>query len=221
MNSPDTAIFSIKGKDAASNLPIQQSDAFVMMYHGMIIERHGLDSMLLAILLLKEKIPELVFHVFGDGDFVPKFLELLNELGLQGFVKYHGPVSHEVIAEAIEKIDLGIIPNKRNPFTEINMPTRIFEYLSMGKPVIAPNTTGIRDYFDKDSLPFFEPGDEKSLAAQILNLYQNPSFRQDCLIRGNKIYQAHRWELESKKLVNIVKNISPQNNMETATKSIL
>ena len=151
------------------------------------------------------KIPKLVFHVFGDGDFVPRFLELINELSLQDFVKYHGFVSKEVIVKAIEKIDLGIVPNKRSPFTEINMPTRIFEYLSMGKPFIAPSTTGIRDYFDKDSLPFFEPGDEKSLASEILNLYQNPSLRQDYLIRGNKIYQAHNWELESEKLVNIIK----------------
>jgi hypothetical protein len=36
-------------------------------------------------------------------------------------------------------------------------------------------------------------------------LYQNPSLRQDYLLRGNKIYQAHKWELEYKKLVNIIK----------------
>jgi peptidoglycan/xylan/chitin deacetylase (PgdA/CDA1 family) len=80
----------------------------------------------------------------------------------------------------------------------------------MGKPVIAPNTTGIRDYFDNQSLPFFEPGDEKSLASEILNLYQNPSLRQDYCIQGNKIYKAHSWELESEKLFNLIRDISPQ-----------
>ena len=149
------------------------------MYHGLISERNGLDSALQAIALIKNKIPNLIFHVFGNGDFVPGFLELVNELSLQAVVKYHGNVSLEAIADAIEKIDLGIIPNKRSPFTEINMPTRIFEYLSMGKPVIAPNRTGIRDYFDEQSLVFFEPGDEKSLASAILHLYQNHSLRHD------------------------------------------
>ena len=210
MNSPDTAIFIKNNKDTDANDVIQQSDNFVLMYHGTIAERNGLDNALQAIALLKNKIPKLIFHVFGDGDFVPRVLGMINELSLQDFVKYHGPVSLEVIAKAIEKIDLGIVPNKRSPFTEINMPTRIFEYLSMGKPVIAPNTTGIRDYFDRESLPFFEPGDEKSLALSILNLYKNPSLRQDYLMRGNKIYQAHRWELESEKLVNIIRNINPK-----------
>ena len=207
MNSPDTSIFCIKEKDTAVNDANQQPDAFVLMFHGTMVERHGLDTVLQAIVLIKEKIPGLFLQVFGEGDFVPRFLELIDELGLQDLVKYHGPVSLEEIAEAIEKIDLGIIPNKRSLFTEINMPTRIFEYLSMGKPVIAPNTTGIRDYFDKDSLPFFEPGDEKSMASEILNLYQNPSLRQDYVLRGNKIYKAHGWQLESKKLLNLIRNI--------------
>jgi len=80
----------------------------------------------------------------------------------------------------------------------------------MGKPVIAPNTTGIRDYFDKQSLPFFEPGDEKNLASEIVKLYQNPSLRQDYVRQGNKIYKAHSWELESEKLCNLIRDMSPQ-----------
>jgi len=54
--------------------------------------------------------------------------------------------------------NVGLIPNLRNPFTEINMPTRIFENLAMEKPVIVPNTAGIRDYFDDSKMIFFEPG---------------------------------------------------------------
>src|SRR5439155_24815829 len=53
--------------------------------------------------------------------------------------------------------DVGIIPNRRSIFTEINFPTRIFEYLARGKPVIAPLTTGIGDYFSKDELVVFNP----------------------------------------------------------------
>ena len=68
----------------------------------------------------------------------------------------------EEIVKEIEKCDLGIIPNQRNAFTDINTPTRVFEYLAMGKPVIAPSTEGIRDYFDNDSLLFFEAGNSET-----------------------------------------------------------
>jgi len=33
--------------------------------------------------------------------------------------------------------DLGVIPEHHNAFAEINTPTGIFEYLALGKPVIA------------------------------------------------------------------------------------
>ena len=54
--------------------------------------------------------------------------------------------NQDQIVEAINGCDLGIIPNHRNIFTEINTPTRIFEYLALGKPVIAPKAPGIQDY---------------------------------------------------------------------------
>ena len=61
----------------------------------------------------------------------------------------------EKIVEAIDECDVGVIPNRRSIFTELNTPTRIFEYLSRGKPVIAPSAPGIQDYFSGDALVFF------------------------------------------------------------------
>lgn len=123
MNSPDTAIFKPRKDSNGIKDKNEASDLFVLMYHGTIVERNGLDTALYAVAGLKEKVAGIIFHIYGDGDYVPRFLELVEELGLQDIVKYHGFVSLEVIAEAIEGIDVGIIPNKRNPFTEINFPT--------------------------------------------------------------------------------------------------
>ncbi len=204
MNSPDTAIFRSHNGSKQSEDKDATSDHFVLMYHGTVVERNGLDTALYATAALKEKISNLVFHVYGDGDFVPRFLELVEELGLQNVVKYHGFVPLEVIAKAIEGIDVGLIPNKRSSFTEINMPTRIFEYLSMGKPVISPNTRGIRDYFSDRELPFFEPGDVQSLEDCIVEIYEKPALREQFLTLGEKIYLCHRWELQSKELVKYV-----------------
>ena len=84
--------------------------------------------------------------------------------GLQDRVHYLGVKDRTGVVEAIRHCDLGVVPNHRNTFTEINTPTRIFEYLSLGKPVVAPRTLGIEDYFGKDTLLFFEAGDSRDLA---------------------------------------------------------
>ena len=102
---------------------------------------------------------------------------------------------------------MGVIPNKMTPFTNLNLPTRIFEYLAMKKPVIVPHTKGIADYFDEESLHFFEAGNVDSLASAILDVYRNPTRCQSILGRGIEIYNKHRWGTEKRHLVELVKNI--------------
>lgn len=206
MNSPDTSVFRPEVAVCGRETP-RRHNGFAMMYHGTIVERHGLDTAVRAIAKIKNAIPDLVFHVYGDGEFATSFLALVDELDLNKSVQYHGLVPLEDIAEAIRHIDLGIIPNKLSPFTQINMPTRIFEYLCMGKPVVAPRTKGIRDYFDSSELAFFEPGDADDLAGVILDIYRDPEKRLRMLERGIAVYRKHSWELEAAHLTSLTKRL--------------
>ena len=72
--------------------------------------------------------------------------------GLDKFIEYRGSCRLERIVEAIASCDVGVIPNHKNIFTELNTPTRIFECLALGKPVIAPRARGIQDYFGDGSV---------------------------------------------------------------------
>jgi glycosyltransferase involved in cell wall biosynthesis len=207
MNSPDTKIFRTSNAQSyRGTLP--EKRGFALMYHGTIVERHGLDTALGAMARIRSEIPNLVFHVYGEGDFVKQFLEQVDRLNLQNIVIYHGHVPAEVIAESIDAIDGGIIPNKRSVFTEINLPTRIFEYLCMGKPIIAPRTKGIMDYFDDSSIYFFEPGSEESLARVILSMYRDPMCTQFVLKKGMEVYHHHMWETEKQRLVDLVTRLT-------------
>jgi glycosyltransferase involved in cell wall biosynthesis len=204
MNSPDEKIFhGDKNTTPSERLPLDQ-DGFVVMYHGTIVERYGLDIALHAVNLVRDKIPNLVFHVYGDGDYVTSFLNLVAQLNLSDIVKYHGHVSLETISAVIRHINVGLIPNKTSPFTDINMPTRIFEYLSKEKPVIASRTEGILDYFDEESLLFFQPGSAEGLGQMILDVYTNSERCRAILKRGISIYHAHRWEFQRQHFLKLV-----------------
>jgi glycosyltransferase involved in cell wall biosynthesis len=183
---------------------VQKRNEFKIMYHGYISEYNGLDVAIDAIVHAKEEIPELVFHVYGSGNYLEKVQEQIRSMNLKGTVKIHGAVPIECIARAIQSINVGIISNKLTPFTNLNFPTRIFEYLIMGKPVIAPRTKGILDYFNEDSLFFFEPGNVEDLAQQIINLKSNGSNCQKIVQKGMKVYDQYRWELQQKHLSNLV-----------------
>jgi glycosyltransferase involved in cell wall biosynthesis len=196
MNSPENEIFDPSKYDYLTQSSANGQKPFKIMYHGLIAERHGLDTALEAIAKLQPMIPTLEFHIFGEHTpYMNKIDSQVRKLLLQSCVYYHGYQSQIEIAKSIQSIDLGIIPNRRSPFTELNMPTRIFEYLAMGKPVVVPNTRGIRDYFGNRSALFFEPGDPQSLGDAILDVYRNPQKADSILALGKSVYETHRWEV--------------------------
>ena len=204
MNTPDEKFF--RHGLYQQEIPNDKSK-FIIMYHGVIVERHGLDEAVNAINILKKDIPEILLWVFGDGEFLDSFLSLVDRLHLHNYVQYKGSVPVEVIVNTIPAINLGIIPNRLGPFTNINFPTRIFEYLFFRKPVIVPKTKGILDYFDDRSIFYFKPNETKSLADVILSIYNNSVDVDKVIQKGYNIYYGHRWELQSKYLINMYKNL--------------
>jgi glycosyltransferase involved in cell wall biosynthesis len=206
MNCPDQEIFSFRAPEGSYER--RPNKPFVLMYHGSIVERHGLDLAIKALEIVRHTIPEIELRVFGSPT---PFLELVRESAewkkLGGAIKYMGPKSLEDIAEAVVECDLGIIPNRRSIFTEINTPTRIFEYLSRGKPVIAPLAPGITDYFGPEDLFYFELGNVSELADGIEQVYRNPLKVQEILERGQEIYLKHSWNQEKERFLNTVAKI--------------
>jgi len=179
-----------------------QARPFRIMFHGLIAERHGLDLALDALVELRMKIPGLEFHIYGHRTaFMNEMERRVQELQLEKIVHYHGHQPRQVIAQAIKNADIGIIPNRRSPFTELNMPTRIFEYLAMHKPVIAPGTIGIRDYFNEQTLLFFDPDKPGSLSEKLFWAYEHPSETETIVNRGHKIYIKHQWPEEERRFI--------------------
>ena len=126
---------------------------FVIMFHGSIVERNGRDIAVEALRLLRVTVPAAELWVYGlSTPFLEQVLGSVAHSGLAHAVRYLGAKSLEEIVVAIQLCDVGVIPNRNNAFTEINTPTRIFEYLSVGKPVVAPRAKGITDYFGPEDM---------------------------------------------------------------------
>jgi glycosyltransferase involved in cell wall biosynthesis len=203
MNSPDGEIFPYR---AARSYSVRTPDQRLrMMYHGSLVERNGLDLAVDALARLHKMTPTAELRIYGRSTpYLERVMDKVRSLGMESNIRYFGAKKLEDLAREIEDCDLGIIPNQRNTFTDINTPTRIFEYLALGKPVIAPQTPGIQDYFDHDSLLFFESGDSEELAKKIEYAASHPIEVAGIAERGQQVYVAHSWQQEKEKLVNMV-----------------
>jgi glycosyltransferase involved in cell wall biosynthesis len=207
INSPDDEVFRFQRGNVRhmTGKNSNESKPFVILYHGSLVHRNGFDLAIESLEKVKKTIPSAQLHVCGKRtDFFEKVMESARQRGLDGNVDYLGVRSVEEIVQAIEDCDLGIIPNHRNIFTEINTPTRIFEYLALAKPVIAPNASGIKDYFGDDDLIFFELGNADDLARKIEFAYSHPNEVAETVKRGQEIYLSHTWSRERFSLLNSI-----------------
>jgi glycosyltransferase involved in cell wall biosynthesis len=205
MNSPDETIFQYRQPATKYLADDGPAEPFIIMYHGSLVERHGLDLAVSALSKLRETVPGAELRIYGRSTpFLNQVIDSAQRSGLGEFVRYLGSKNLEQIAQAIAECDVGVIPNRRSIFTEVNMPTRIFEYLSQGKPVIAPRTPGILDYFGPQELVLFELGDGDDLAKKMAYVFDHRLEMVKMIERGQEVYRAHQWSGERRRFVSLV-----------------
>lgn len=206
MNSPDEEIFCFQKSCSAVSDPSDKR--VIIMYHGSLVERNGLDVAVDALIQVRKSFSAAELRIFGHSTpFFERVMDRVRSEGLQESVRYLGPRRLEDLVPAIQECDVGIIPNHKNAFTAINTPTRIFEYLALGKPVIVPRTPGIEDYFGPDSLVFFEPGESADLAQKIVYVASHIKATTESARRGQQVYLEHTWSKERAALVKTVTDL--------------
>ncbi len=174
MNLPDDRIFA--PRPAASPKP---ADApFVLVYHGTLARRLGLDIAIRALAQARAEVPRIELRIVGAGEERESLIALRDELGLGGSVTFSdGFVPVQAIPALIIDADVGIVPLRISTGTDIMLPTKLLEYVTMGIPAITPKTGTIARYFDDTMVQFFEAENVESLAATIVALQRDPQRR--------------------------------------------
>ncbi len=203
LNAPDEAIFP----EVKRATPFPANGRLRLIFHGTVVQRSGLDLAIRAISKLKEEIPEITLDVIGGGDAIEDCKKLVAQLSLGDAVTFHGQRPIVEVPDHVKRADFGIIPNHRNVFTEKNLPTRIFEYLRMRKPVITSRTPGVEDYFGEDGLLYFKAGNTDDLAEVIRAAYNDPERVRKTMRKGFDIYGQFRWSEERKRYSSLFQDL--------------
>ena len=149
------------------------TDELLLVYHGTIAERLGLDVILQAIHIASQDCPKLKFLLIGDGDFLPTVKTLVSSWGLTDRVQMLGFVPVEELATYLAAADVGVVGTKSLNEAKHNycLPVKMLEYAAMEIPTIAPDLQVIRRYFDDDSAIFYTADDPVDMARRLRDVY--------------------------------------------------
>jgi len=191
MNLPDERIFAPLPRPREKS----PSEPYVLVYHGTLARRLGLDIALRAVAEIGNRVPAIELRIIGAGEEREPLLALRDELGIQDRVTFSdGYVPVETIPGLLADADVGLIPLRLSDGTDIMLPTKLLEYVSVGIPCVVPATGTICRYFDEKMVRFFDAEDHVSLASALVDLYERPEFRRSLAEQATERFgRAHRW----------------------------
>ncbi|MCB0155796.1 MAG: glycosyltransferase family 4 protein [Anaerolineae bacterium] len=205
MNLADHHYFAGSNGAAAAS-PAGQ---FRMIYHGTQAERHGLDTLVLAMSQVCREAPDITLTLHGRGDAQAGLRQLVEQLNLSQNICFS--IDYLALAELpafIAGHDVGVIPYQDDLFTGGILPTKLLECMALGLPCIAARTAAMADYFDESMVQFFEPGNPHSLAQGILSLYRDKERRKNLVLQSERFTKKHNWPNESAAYIALIERLN-------------
>ena len=178
---------------------------FRVVTHGTILERYGIQTILGAVAHLQGRIPGLKVQILGKGEYRKELERIVRDREIEEHVEFKGFVPHAEMVRSIAEADLGFV-GIMFPYMS---PNKMFEFVAMGVPVIAPSIPAVTDWFTSEEMAFFNPGDEKELAEQILGLYEDPKRLSIYAAKASQRYQNYRWNVSKHLYLGVYSQLIP------------
>ena len=169
MNSPDEAVFG----PPRGPRRWDPGEPLRAVYHGGVAARFGPDTLVEGFAALPADI-DLTIDVYGADEERERMAVHAAEAAPDRVRVAPAAVPFKEIPGKLEQAHIGVVPTRRDEFTELLLPVKLIEYVHMGMPVVSSRLPVIEHYFSDAELTFFEPGDPTSLADALCRVVRDP-----------------------------------------------
>ncbi|MEE9345898.1 MAG: glycosyltransferase family 4 protein, partial [Methylococcales bacterium] len=212
-NGVDVSRYSPQIKDKKLISRFQLQDKFVVGYIGTHGMAHALETILKAAKLLsvKNDNDSIHFVLLGNGAKKVELMRLAEEMQLDNVTFFDSVLKDEVV-RYWSLLDVSIIHLKRTPLFQSVIPSKLFESMGMGIPVLCGVEGESAEIVNRDKVGLtFIPEDETDLINKLTTLQTNTDLYQQ--FSNNCLAMAHvydRTELANK-MLNVLESINAEN----------
>jgi glycosyltransferase involved in cell wall biosynthesis len=140
---------------------------------------------------------KLRFVLVGEGQLLPEMKLALEPYVKDGSVLFTGLLPHDQVSRYLDSADILVSPHVPNldgtPF--FGSPTKLFEYMAMGKVIIASNLDQLSEVLTHGQTGWLvTPGDADELAEAIRYMAANPTLRSKLGMQAREAALSnHTW----------------------------
>ena len=188
----------------------------VLIYCGSITALRGLYQMLGLIHQLKSTQPDLLLRLvgpFGSNVEQKQAWELIAHYGIEENVEILGLISHLEVHYQILDADIGLVLLHPDPNYINSLPTKMFEYMIMGKPVVVSDFPLWRKIVQDAECGFLvDPLNQGAVVQAVVQLLENSTLRQEMGARGRAaVIRKYNWDSQGRKLVEFYQELLKKN----------
>lgn len=190
-NAADPAAFV---PDAAVSLPSSvrvPADSRVVGFVGSFAPWHGVDLLVRAFSRIAKSHDRAYLLLVGDGPTRSQVERDVAALGLGDRVGFTGQLPANQLPGVVARFDVAVMPDSN----DYGSPMKIFEYMAMAKPVVAPRYQPILDVLENgESALLFPPRSLEGLAGALQRLADDREFAGALGRRGRELIESrHNW----------------------------
>ena len=182
----------------------------VILFMGTIYRFSGLDRVIEDFPALLSRHPNSKLLLVGKGDDTDRLKKLAERVGVSSNVVFTGVQPYQLLPDIIRSSDLCINPFELTAITRDILPTKLFQYLACGRPLVATELPGTQ--------PFLTGESEGVVYATLPNIVNTMADLLDsperCAELGNKASRAMRrqydWKHIAQSLANWIEKIIQQ-----------
>lgn len=178
-----------------------------VIYIGGIDISLGIKEIVEAIELVQRKLNT---QLILAGKFSPE--SLIKEIqGLPGWknVEYRGFLSRKEVIKLLNQVKAGLVVRHPEPHYLVSYATKLFEYMSVGIPVIASDFPLWREIVGRAGCGLLvNPLNPQDIADSIVYLLDHTEEAEKMGKRGRKaVEETYNWSIEEKKLLRLYKDL--------------
>jgi glycosyltransferase involved in cell wall biosynthesis len=193
--------FSATDTDSRLRKELNLEDKLVLGFTGFVREWHRLDRVVSLLNTIEKQRPRHLLLV-GDGPSCDLIKRKAMELGVLDKVTITGIVPREKIATYVSCFDIALQPD----VVEYASPLKLFEYLALGRAIVAPDTPNIREVLEngRNSI-LFNPEEESSFLDAVERLCNEPLLRKKIAIEARKTVTegGYTWDNNARRVEEI------------------
>lgn len=191
-----------------------KKDTFYIVYVGGISPVRGLQTVIEAISLFKNRNEKVEFILVGSGNqsYITSLKNHSSQLDCSQQVHFLGQKAFNKINYYIENGNVNIIPHIKNEHTDNTIPHKLFQIMIQKAPLLVSNCKPMERIVTKYNAGYiFNASNPIDLVDKILEIQSNKALVKTRVENAcNAVNENLNWEQESKKLVQLIKNYNGQ-----------